>query len=158
MVKVQLVHEIACKYLVQFYKPAVNVFAITASCLFDNICTCIPIDAVDLSSDFDTEKYFEDVSSDSEKLPHLFPSNGDMRLVSSTSFLDAPTAGRLEVYIQSMYCNSAHNHELHGSDNELGGKWGTICGHEFSMNEAHVACRQLGYQGAQRWNYSIYSE
>ena len=82
-------------------------------------------------------------------LPHLFPSNGDMRLVSSTSFLDTLTAGRLEVYIETMYCSVAHNHRLHGqSGEEFGGKWGTVCGQGFSMNEAHVACRQLGYQGA----------
>lgn len=82
-----------------------------------------------------------------------------MRLVSSTSFLDTPTAGRLEVYIEAMYCSAAHNHRFYGrSGEEFGGKWGTVCGQGFSMNEAHVACRQLGYQGARRWNYSIYTE
>ena len=91
-----------------------------------------------------------------EKLPHLFWSNGDMRLVSSTSYLDTPGAGRLEIYTQSMYCLG--DHELHSSGDESGGKWGTVCGQGFTMNEAHVACRQLGYQGARKWNYSIYTE
>ena len=88
----------------------------------------------------------------------MFPSNGDMRLVSSTSYLDTPTAGRLEVYIQSMYCIAAHDHEIHSSEGENGGSWGTVCGEGFSMNEAHVACRQLGYQGALRWDYSPNTE
>lgn len=95
----------------------------------------------------------------------MFPSNGDMRLVSSNSYMDSPTAGRLEVYIQSMYClDRSHDHglrQLQGdstSGGENGGSWGTVCGEGFSMNEAHVACRQLGYQGAHKWSYSIDTE
>ena len=95
----------------------------------------------------------------------MFPSNGDMRLVSSNSYMDSPTGGRLEVYIQSMYClDGSHDHglrQLQGgstSGGENGGSWGTVCGEGFSMNEAHVACRQLGYQGAHKWSYSIDTE
>lgn len=117
------------------------------------------ITAVDWSGDFDVELYFEEDTS-GEKLPHTFPSNGDMRLVSSTSYLDSPTAGRLEVYIQSMYClDGSHDHGLRqGGGGENGGSWGTVCGEGFSMNEADVACRQLGYQGAVKWSYSIDTE
>ena len=125
--------------------------------------TIITIAAVDWSSDFDTEVYFDEETS-GEQLPHLFPSNGDMRLVSSNTDypMDSPSAGRLEVYIQSMYCrDTSHDHHVlrqQGSGGENGGSWGTVCGEGFSMNEAHVACRQLGYQGAAKWDYSIDTE
>ena len=116
---------------------------------------------VDWSSDFDTELEvqfdYDDNSIAHSLLPHMFPSNGDMRLVSSTSFIDTQIAGRLEVYTESLYCNSGY--KVHaGSGEEYGGKWGTVCGQGFSMKEAHVACRQLGFQGAQKWNYSIHTE
>lgn len=118
--------------------------------------------AVDWSSSgFDVELYFDEETS-GEQLPHTFPSNGDMRLVSSSGYLDSPTAGRLEVYIQSMYClDGSHDHHGLREDSgggENGGSWGTVCGEDFSMSEAHVACRQLGYQGAQEWSYSVDTE
>ena len=118
-------------------------------------CMFIVVYAVDWSSDFDIELYFDEETS-GEKIP----SNGDMRLVSSNSYLDSPTAGRLEIYIQSMYClGGSHDHELRqGSGEENGGSWGTLCGEGFSMNEAHVACRQLGYQEALKWSYSVDTE
>ena len=30
-----------------------------------------------------------------------------------------------------------------------------MSGNKFSMTEAHVACRQLGFYSASHWNYSI---
>ena len=48
-------------------------------------------------------------------------SNGDIRLAGSTNFLE----GRVEVCYD--------------------GVWGTVCGTGWSIADASVACRQLGY-------------
>ena len=51
--------------------------------------------------------------------------NGDLRLargsISSTTY----TSGRLEIFIS--------------------GQWGTVCDDSFSITDANVACRQLGF-------------
>ncbi|XP_031561958.1 MAM and LDL-receptor class A domain-containing protein 2-like [Actinia tenebrosa] len=54
---------------------------------------------------------------------HKKPKNS-IRLASST----VNGAGRVEVY---------HH-----------GRWGTVCGNKWTLNNAHVVCRQLGYEGA----------
>lgn len=53
---------------------------------------------------------------------------GDLRLLQGETADSTFTAGRLEIYINST--------------------WGSICADNFDMDEANVACRQLGYQGA----------
>ena len=42
-----------------------------------------------------------------------------------------------------------------GSTDDEEGEWGTVSGNKFSMTEAHVSCRQLGFYSASHWNYSI---
>ncbi len=51
-------------------------------------------------------------------------SEGDVRLTGST----ASDFGRLEIYLR--------------------GEWGTVCDDSFSLTEANVACRQLGFPSA----------
>ena len=54
--------------------------------------------------------------------------NGDVRLarglISNSTYL----SGRLEIFIN--------------------GHWGTVCDDSFGTNDANVACRQLGFMGA----------
>lgn len=74
-------------------------------------------------------------------------SNGDLRLVGNDS---TAMAGRLEMFTVTTYSVAS------GEDPE--GEWGTVCGDKFSMREANVACRQLGYQGASNWTFAINTE
>lgn len=83
---------------------------------------------------YDVEDYENDT------LPHLITVNGDIRLSDSYSTIE----GRMEIYVQSNY----------GSGQDYGGTWGTVCGDKFSMTEAHVACRQLGYRSAAGWDFA----
>ena len=60
----------------------------------------------------------------------FFPaqSEGQLRLVNSPP---STTSGRLEIFLQ--------------------GQWGTVCDDDFERTEAAVACRQLGFTSAIRW-------
>lgn len=87
-------------------------------------------------------------------------SNGDIRL--SPNNLDdeehnrrsSLAAGRLEVYVIALL------EDEHGRStwSDTPGVWGTVCGSGFSMVEAHVACKQLGYTRALKWELSSNTE
>ena len=57
--------------------------------------------------------------------------NGDVRLVGGTN----PLEGRVEVCFYN--------------------QWGTMCGESWSANEALVACRQLGFANAGKYDNSL---
>lgn len=79
-------------------------------------------------------------------------SNGDIRLVTGEeeSAEVAPTSGRLEVYMNTLLAG--------GLGEETLGTWGTVCGLGFTLREANVACRQLGYASASKWELSSKTE
>lgn len=67
-------------------------------------------------------------------------SNGDLRLVGIGS---TGVSGRLEIFMETGDTSAVEE-----------GEWGTVCGDTFSMREASVACRQLGYRGASNWTFA----
>lgn len=67
-------------------------------------------------------------------LVELAQSDGDLRLMDG-QVSPASRSGRLEIYLNS--------------------EWGTICDDGFSITEANVACRQLGFAGALNYGNSI---
>lgn len=75
-----------------------------------------------------------------------WPANGDLRLAGNEY---TKNSGRLEIYMER---------EDDGSGLQPVGEWGTVCGDGYRLKEANVACRQLGYQSALRWNYTMYTE
>lgn len=90
-------------------------------------------------------------------LPHTLWSNGDIRLVSVKSYSTDDISyfsGRLEVYMNTLLVG---NSDISSGDGVLG-SWGSVCGVDFSLLEAHVACRQLGYAGALDWKQSSETE
>ncbi|XP_064388372.1 soluble scavenger receptor cysteine-rich domain-containing protein SSC5D-like isoform X2 [Halichondria panicea] len=68
--------------------------------------------------------------SHSEDIALVCTENGDLRLVGSFSQTGG-SSGRLEVYYS--------------------GQWGTVCDDSFGINDARVACRQLGYSSYSRY-------
>ena len=62
---------------------------------------------------------------------------GDLRLVQGDDTDESFSAGRLEIFINSV--------------------WGSICSDSFDINAANVACRQLGYQGALETDTSFHT-
>ncbi len=76
-----------------------------------------------------------------------WPANGDLRLMGGNGFTES--AGRLEVFLEGDYDGSGLQPE---------GQWGTVCGLKYRLKEANVACRQLGFQHALGWNYTIHTE
>ncbi len=84
-------------------------------------------------------------------------SNGDIRLSVSKeddSRRISMSSGRLEVYVIVLL----NNDPAHDSWDYTPGVWGTVCGSTFSIKAAHVACRQLGYQQALKWELSSETE
>ncbi len=58
-------------------------------------------------------------------------SYGELRLMQGTVSSRHFNAGRLEIYID--------------------GEWGSVCDDFFDLDDANVACRQLGWEGAERF-------
>ena len=70
------------------------------------------------------------MSLDTTKIWNSNPYTGQLRIVGGMY----SNQGRLEVY-----CN---------------GQWGTVCDDSFGSTDANVACRQLGYSGYSRYEYT----
>lgn len=87
-------------------------------------------------------------------------SNGDIRLVSdSDSSCLSPSSGRLEVHMNTLLKDEGdedEDDEDEGSGGTTTGAWGSVCGVGFTLTEANVACRQLGFAAA--WKFELSSE
>ena len=111
---------------------------------------------------FNSEQtYFEgsnteiEMEDESWELPHTISSNGDIRLASFIGDEDENfLSGRLEIYVDTILLSVDDD----SSGDGLLGSWGSVCGVGFSLVEAHVACRQLGYVGALDWKLSSKTE
>ncbi len=57
----------------------------------------------------------------------------------------------MQMYLGSNYMSDG------SGEVESEGSWGTVCGDEFSLAAANVACRQMGFKYATGWNYTIYT-
>ena len=86
-------------------------------------------------------KYFDSMGGMYKALLKLSPaldtaqSRGELRLVRGSATSYSYTSGRLEIF--------------------MNGRWGTICNDaDFGLNEAIVACQQLGWNGASSYGYS----
>ena len=87
-------------------------------------------------------KYFDcmvDMHKVLHELRYVFldtaQSRGELRLVRGSATSYSYTSGRLEIF--------------------MNGRWGTICDDaEFGMDEATVACQQLGWNGASSYGSS----
>lgn len=62
-------------------------------------------------------------------------SYGELRLAQGALSSPHFTQGRLEVYIN--------------------GEWGSVCDDFFDLDDANVACRQLGWEGAESYGRSL---
>ena len=67
---------------------------------------------------------------------HFIAVPDPVRLVSASGRTTGLSAGRLEIF--------------------LNGKWGTVCDDFFDINDADVACRQLGFDRANSYSYAKY--
>ena len=80
------------------------------------------------------------------------PSNGDLRLVSAAEDSLSPSttpSGRLEVHMNTLLLKLGDNNSDEGSaEPDSTGAWGSVCGRDFTLTEASVACRQLGFVSA----------
>ena len=92
----------------------------------------------------------EDFEADEVRQAHGYWSNGDIRLMPEDEQQEddsTPTSGRLELYIDTLL-------EGAGNGEDSVGTWGTVCGMGFTLREAHVACRQLGFAAAIKFELS----
>lgn len=79
----------------------------------------------------------------------------------------SPTSGRLEVHMNTLLKDDedeGEDDEDEGEDDEddegsggtTTGAWGSVCGVGFTLTEANVACRQLGFAAA--WKFELSSQ
>ena len=73
------------------------------------------------------------------------------------SVVNRPPAKTLNRKIASPHASQMYLGNNDGSGSDFEGSWGTVCGEEFSLTAANVACRQMGFKYATGWNYTIYT-